>query len=120
MNKHSWIAVALFTGIFFASFFVGGHAALFVNTVALLIVTCGTLGAVFLCYPLADLRAALRVVRNVYRRPPPTSAEIISTLLEVALYSRGSGAELGRRRRSVSAAGDADVAERVVPGIAFE
>jgi len=93
MNKHSWIAVALFTGIFFASFFAGGHAALFVNAVALVIVSCGTLGAVFLCYPTADLRAALRVVRNVYRHPPPTSAEIISTLLEVALYSRGNSAE---------------------------
>lgn len=93
MNKHSWIAVAGFTGIFVASFFLGGHAALFVNTMALLIVICGTLGALFLCYPAADLRAALRVVRNVYRRPPPTSAEIISTLLEVAVYSRGNGAE---------------------------
>jgi len=93
MNKHSWIAVALFTGIFFASFFAGGHAALFVNAVALVIVTCGTLGALFLCYPAADLRAALRVVRNVYRRPPPTSAAIISTLLEVAACSRGNGAD---------------------------
>ncbi|HUX26834.1 MAG TPA: MotA/TolQ/ExbB proton channel family protein, partial [Burkholderiales bacterium] len=93
MNKHSWIAVALFTGIFFASFFAGGHAALFVNAVALVIVSCGTLGAVFLCYPTADLRAALRVVRNVYRRPPPTSAAIISTLLEVAVCSRGNGVD---------------------------
>lgn len=92
MNKHSWIAVALFTGIFFASFFAGGHAALFVNAVALTVVTCGTLGAVFLCYPAADLRAALSVVRNVYRHPPPTSAEIISALLEVAVYSRSNSA----------------------------
>jgi chemotaxis protein MotA len=91
MNKHSWIAVGLFSGIFFGSFFAGGHAALFFNGVALVIVTCGTLGAVFLCYPAADLHAALRVMRNVYRHPPPTSAEIISTMLEVAVYSRGDG-----------------------------
>ena len=93
MNKHSWIAVSLFTGIFFASFFAGGHAALFVNGIALVIVTCGTLGAVFLCYPTADLHAALRVVRNVYRHPPPASAEIISAILEVAVYSRGNGSK---------------------------
>jgi chemotaxis protein MotA len=93
MNKHSWIAVGLFTGIFFASFAAGGHAALFVNGIALVIVTCGTLGAVFLCYPAGDLHAALRVMRNVYRNPPPTSTEIISALLEVAVYSRGNGSE---------------------------
>lgn len=90
MNKHSWIAVCRFTGIFFASFFIGGHAALFVNGVALVIVSCGTLGAMFLCYPAADLEAALRVTRNVYRQPPPTSAAIISTMLEVAVYSRAN------------------------------
>ena len=41
MNKHSWTAVILFTGVFFASFFAGGHAALFVNGIALAIVTAG-------------------------------------------------------------------------------
>jgi len=91
MNKHSWIAAGLFSGIFLASFFAGGHAALFVNGAALVIVTCGTLGALFLCYPAADLHAALRVMRNVYRHPPPTSAEIVSTMLEVAVYSRRNG-----------------------------
>lgn len=88
MHKHNWTAVCLFSGIFFASFFAGGHAALFLNVIALLIVTCGTLGAMFLCYPAADLQAALRVTRNVYRHPPPTTAAIISTMIEVAVYSR--------------------------------
>jgi chemotaxis protein MotA len=93
MNKHNWIAVGLFAGMFFASFFAGGHAALFVNGIAFVIVSCGTLGAMFLCYPAADLYAALRVTRNVYRHPPPTSAEIISTMLEVAVYSRSNGGD---------------------------
>jgi chemotaxis protein MotA len=83
--------VSLFTGIFFASFFAGGHGALFINGVALVIVTCGTLGAAFLCYPAADLYAAIRVMRNIYKHPPPSSAEIISAMLEIAVHSRGSG-----------------------------
>ena len=83
MNKHSWGAVGLFTGIFLASFFVGGHPALFLNGLALVIVVCGTLGALFLCYPAADIQAALCVMRNVYRHSPPTNTEIISTMLEV-------------------------------------
>ncbi len=95
MNKHSWIAVAVFTGIFFASFFAGGHGALFFNGIALLIVTCGTLGAMYLCYPAADIHTALRVTRNVYRHPPPTSAEIINTMLEVAVYSGSTSVKSG-------------------------
>lgn len=91
MNKHSWVAVCLFTGLFFASFFAGGHGALFINGIALVIVTCGTLGATFLCYPAADLYAAVRVMRNIYSHPPPSSGEIISAMLEIAVHSRGSG-----------------------------
>lgn len=91
MNKHSWTAVILFTGIFIGSFVLQGNAALFVNGAALAIVVCGTLGAMFLCYPAVDLRAALRVTRNLYRDPPPTSREVIDTLLEMALHSRGKG-----------------------------
>jgi chemotaxis protein MotA len=91
MNKHSWLAVSVFTGIFFASFAIGGHASLFLNGAALIIVTCGTLGALFLCYPWADMQAALRVTRNVYRHTPPTSVEIVRTMIEVAVYSGNSG-----------------------------
>ena len=91
MNRHSWIAVTLFTGIFIASFFIQGHGALFLNGVALLIVTCGTLGALCTCYPSGDLQAALRVTLNLYRNPPPTSEEVINTLLGIALYSRSKG-----------------------------
>jgi chemotaxis protein MotA len=91
MNRHSWIAVTLFAGIFIASFFIQGHAALFLNGVALLIVTSGTLGALCLCYPSGDLQAALRVTRNLYRNAPPTSEEVINILLETALHSRSKG-----------------------------
>jgi chemotaxis protein MotA len=91
MNKHSWLAVSVFTGIFIASFAIGGHAALFVNGAALVIVTCGTLGALFLCYPWADMQTALRVTRNVYRHTPPTSVEIVRTMIEVAVYSGNNG-----------------------------
>jgi len=91
MNKHSWTAVILFSGIFVGSFFIHGNAALFVNGMALLIVTCGTLGAMCLCYPTGDLYAALSVTRNLYRNPPPTSNVVINTMIEMALQSRSKG-----------------------------
>jgi chemotaxis protein MotA len=91
MNKHSWIGVIFFTAIFVSSIFIQGHAALFLNGTALLIVTCGTLGAMFLSYPIGDLRAALQVTRNLHRNGPPTSKEVIDTMLDMAVQSRGKG-----------------------------
>lgn len=91
MNRHGWAAAILFTGIFVASFFLQGNGALFFNGVALVVVTCGTLGAMFLCYPAEDLRAALRVTRNLYRNPPPTSDEVVHTMIGIAMHSRNKG-----------------------------
>ncbi|MBI3530840.1 MAG: MotA/TolQ/ExbB proton channel family protein [Betaproteobacteria bacterium] len=91
MNKHSWIGVIFFTAIFISSIFIQGHAALFLNGTALLIVTCGTLGAMLLSYPIGDMRAALQVTRNLHRNPPPTSKEVINTMLDMAVQSRGKG-----------------------------
>ena len=91
MNKHSWIGVIFFTAIFASSIFIQGHAALFLNGTALLIVVCGTLGAMLLSYPIGDLRAAVQVTRNLHRNPPPTSKEVIDTMLDMAVQSRGKG-----------------------------
>ena len=91
MNKHSWIGVTFFTAIFVSSILIQGHAALFLNGTALLIVTCGTLGALLLSYPIGDLRTAVQVTRNLHRSPPPTSREVINTMLDMALQSRGKG-----------------------------
>jgi chemotaxis protein MotA len=91
VNKHSLIAATLFTGIFVASFFIEGNGLLFINGSALLVVGCGTLGAIFLCYPVEDIRSALRVTLNLHRNPPPGSEEVINALLETALYTRGKG-----------------------------
>jgi chemotaxis protein MotA len=91
MRKHSSAAVALFATAFVAAFAIQGHAALFVNLSALVVVSCGTAAAVFLCYPAGDLLAALRVTLNAYREPPPTEREVIDSLLELALVSRGKG-----------------------------
>src|SRR5262249_48761879 len=66
-------------------------ATLFINGVALLVVICGTFGALFLCYPAGDLYIALRVARNLYASPPPSSNEVINSMTEMALRRRGRG-----------------------------
>jgi chemotaxis protein MotA len=91
MNKHSWIGVIALAALFVASFFIQGHAALFLNGTALLIVSCGTLGSLLLSYPVGDLQAALRVTRNLHQNAPPSSEQVINTLLDLAVESRGKG-----------------------------
>jgi len=91
MSRHSGVAIVLFGAAFLAAFWLQGQAALFVNAAALVVVSCGTLAALFLCYTPADLYAAVRVTVNAYRQPPPTAREVIDTLLELSLHSRGKG-----------------------------
>jgi chemotaxis protein MotA len=91
MNKHSWAGVIFCTAIFVSCIFIQGHAALFLNGTALLIVTCGTMGAMLLSYPIDDLRSAFLVTTNLHRSPPPTSEEVINTMLDMAVKSRGKG-----------------------------
>jgi chemotaxis protein MotA len=91
MNKHSWLGVIFFAAILGSSIFIQGNAAMFLNGSALLIVTCGTLGALLLSYPIGDLRTAMMVTRNLHRSPPPTPKEVIDTMLDMAMQSRGKG-----------------------------
>jgi len=91
MSRHSWIAVIVFGGLFVGSFFIQGNGALFFNWIALLIVTCGTLGAISLSYPAKDLYAAVQVTRNLFRDPPPSSDTVINTMIEMALHTRSKG-----------------------------
>jgi chemotaxis protein MotA len=91
MNRVSWIAVTLFGAVFIASFFIEGHAALFMNASALLIVICGTLGALFLSYPAADMLAALRVTVNLSRHTPMTAQQAIDAILDIAMQTRSKG-----------------------------
>jgi chemotaxis protein MotA len=91
MNRQSRFAVMLFGALVVAGFFLGGHGVLFINGIALLIVTCGTFGAICLSYPWEDLQAALQVTLNLYRNPPPNSEDVINILLHTAVRSRDKG-----------------------------
>ena len=60
--------MVLFTGIYLATFLAAGDAALLMNSVGLAVVISGTLGAVFLSYPVGDLIAAARGAQHLHTK----------------------------------------------------
>lgn len=91
MNVYNWMGVVLFAGIYLATFLASGDAALLMNSVGLAVVISGTLGAVFLSYPVGDLIAALRVARNTYTQNMLTPERVIQILQELVITSRDKG-----------------------------
>ncbi len=91
MNAFNWLAVALCGAVFVTTFALGDHPALFINGLGLAIVLSGTLGALFLSYPMADISAAFRVAHNSLTVQPPTAETVVNTLLDLAVRSRRKG-----------------------------
>lgn len=91
MTVYNWMGVVLFAGIYLATFFASGDVAMLINSVGLVIVISGTLGAVFLSYPVSDLIAALRVARNTYTQNTLTPERVIEMLQELVVTTRDKG-----------------------------
>lgn len=91
MSTYNWMGVVLFAGIYGATFLFSDNAALMFNGIGLCVVLSGTLGAIFLSYPIEDLRAAVRVARNTYSGRMLTPERIIEILSELAALTRSKG-----------------------------
>ncbi len=91
MSTYNWMGVVLFTGIYAATFLFTENAALMLNGIGLSVVLSGTLGAIFLSYPVEDIRSALMVARNTYTGKMLTPEKIISILRELAIRTRNDG-----------------------------
>ncbi len=91
MNKTNWIAAVLFAAIFAGSFALGENSALFVNGLGLTLVLSGTLGAMFISYPVTDMIASVRVAHNAYNTNPPTPDEVVNALMDLSVRSRRKG-----------------------------
>lgn len=91
MSNYNWMGVVLFVGIYAATFLFSGNPELLLNGVGLGVVFSGTLGALFLSYPLDDLLTASTVARNTYSGRMLTPDRIIMILKELAIQSRSKG-----------------------------
>ncbi len=91
MTPTNFLAVALFAAVFLSSFLIGENPALFINGLGLSIVISGTLGALFLSYGAQDMRASVRVAHNAYTVKPPSTDEIVNTLIYLSVRSHRKG-----------------------------
>lgn len=91
MTSYNWMGVVLFVGIYAATFLFTANPELMLNGVGLSVVLSGTLGALFLSYPLNDLLTSATVARNTYSGRMLTPEKIIAILKELAVQSRSKG-----------------------------
>ncbi|OEU68185.1 MAG: flagellar motor protein MotA [Desulfovibrio sp. S3730MH75] len=91
MNRKNLVGVSVAALIFIASFWFSGGISLYWNAAAFAIVMSGLAVAVMLSYPVEQLSAAFKVVRNTYSSRLTTHEEIVDTLLDLSVRSRMDG-----------------------------
>lgn len=106
MNKyaHSLLGFALCTLLLIGVMAIGDGGTMMLNVEGIVVVLAGTLGAVFISYPLSSLKVALRVAINSYRNKVPTGKEVVDSLLHLSLMSKIEGLlalEEGEERATV-------------------
>jgi len=91
MTRYNWLVIAMIISLVMTGFYMNQNLSHFINPLGLVIVITGTLGALFLSYPSSDILAALRVAQNAYTTEPPTTDEIVNTLMDLSVRSRRKG-----------------------------
>lgn len=89
---HTVAGVAICFGVFLASFLLTGHAAVYVNVVALLVVFSGTAGAILLTTGWRDFRLALHCANQACREPGPSASGLVREILRLSVLARRTGA----------------------------
>jgi chemotaxis protein MotA len=91
MGSLNWMGVVLFTGLYAATFVFTENPGLLLNGIGITVVVSGTLGAMCLSYPFADIHAATLVALNTYSRKMLTPERVIAVLRDLAVRTRSDG-----------------------------
>ena len=78
-------------GLVIGSIAAGGSIMAFVNLPAVLIVVGGTIGAVMIAYPMADVMGTLKVTKNAFFTTVFSPADTIKSIVELAGKARREG-----------------------------
>lgn len=89
--NHSLIGIVVCTLLLIGCVLIGDGRTLMFNLEGLVVVIAGTLGAVFISYPLNVLRVATRVAINSYKTKVPSAKEIVDSLLHLSMLSKIDG-----------------------------
>lgn len=91
MDLATIIGVVFAFGMVLMGIMSGGPISLFVNVPSLLIVVGGTLGIVFINYPLKDVFGLAGVVKNVFLTQTRDAQGLIPTFVDFATRARREG-----------------------------
>lgn len=80
-----------FGSILFGNFLEGGHLSSITQPTAALIVFGGTLGAVFVSFPMADMIASGKALGQIFGDKPDTTQELIDEIVRYAQLARQEG-----------------------------
>ncbi|MDX9841454.1 MAG: MotA/TolQ/ExbB proton channel family protein [Desulfobulbus sp.] len=91
MKRTNLLGLLLCAVVFVAGFLLKGHLGLYVNLASLMIVVGGSATAALLCFRLKRLGIVARVVRASYGSRLKSEAEIVDSLIDLAIKSRMTG-----------------------------
>ena len=91
MKRTNLLGLLLCAVVFVAGFLLKGHLGLYVNLASLMIVVGGSATAALLCFRLERLGIVARVVRASYGSRLKSEAEIVDSLINLAIKSRMTG-----------------------------
>ena len=91
MKRTNLLGLLLCAVVFVAGFLLKGHLGLYVNLASLMIVVGGSATAALLCFRLELLGIVARVVRASYGSRLKSEAEIVDSLIDLAIKSRMTG-----------------------------
>ncbi|TSA55485.1 MAG: motility protein A, partial [Planctomycetaceae bacterium] len=91
MDLATIIGIVSGFGLVIVAMSLGGGLMWFVNVPSALIVLGGTIGAVFINYPIADVLGVVKVAKNVFFQKQESASQIIEQLLDMARIARREG-----------------------------
>ena len=91
MKRTNLLGLLLCAVVFVAGLLLKGHLGLYVNLASLMIVVGGSATAALLCFRLERLGIVARVVRASYGSRLKSEAEIVDSLIDLAIKSRMTG-----------------------------
>lgn len=91
MKRTNLLGLLLCAVVFVAGFLLKGHLGLYFNLASLMIVVGGSATAALLCFRLKRLGIVARVVRASYGSRLKSEAEIVDSLIDLAIKSRMTG-----------------------------
>ena len=91
MDLATIIGIVVAFGMVLMGIVAGGPLSLFINVPSLMIVIGGTLGVVFINYPLKDVLSVAGVIKNVFFAQTHDAQTLIPTFVDFATRARREG-----------------------------